>query len=213
MKKLSLALIAAGFIFLGAAADSLQAASAAAVSTDKEKAAALEKEKAMKNPFANDLGPETLDVSSYPKEAQEGYKILTVRCAKCHSAARPLNSQFAETGGKDLKERQAALAALKKSASGFFKDKNVLQVEADIWQRYVKRMMSKPGCEIPGEEGKKIWAFLVHDSSARKLGAKNQDWMTHRKKLLAQFKEKHPQRYKELYEQQAEAKDDNKKKS
>jgi cytochrome c5 len=36
------------------------------------------------------------------------------------------------------------------------------------WERYVKRMMHKPGSGINATEGKKIFDFLVYDSSVRK---------------------------------------------
>ena len=36
------------------------------------------------------------------------------------------------------------------------------------WERYVKRMMHKPGSGIGSGEGKKIFDFLVYDSSVRK---------------------------------------------
>ena len=36
------------------------------------------------------------------------------------------------------------------------------------WERYVKRMMHKPGSGIGSSEGKKIFDFLVYDSSVRK---------------------------------------------
>jgi hypothetical protein len=38
----------------------------------------------------------------------------------------------------------------------------------DEWSRYIKRMMHKPGSGISGGEGKKIYDFLVYDSSVRK---------------------------------------------
>ncbi len=38
----------------------------------------------------------------------------------------------------------------------------------DEWSRYIKRMMNKPGSGISGGEGKKIYDFLVYDSSVRK---------------------------------------------
>jgi cytochrome c5 len=38
----------------------------------------------------------------------------------------------------------------------------------DEWSRYIKRMMRKPGSGISAGEGKKIYDFLVYDSSARK---------------------------------------------
>ena len=36
------------------------------------------------------------------------------------------------------------------------------------WERYVKRMMHKPGSGIGAADGKKIFEFLVYDSSVRK---------------------------------------------
>ena len=38
----------------------------------------------------------------------------------------------------------------------------------DEWSRYIKRMMHKPGSGISAAEGKKIYEFLVYDSSIRK---------------------------------------------
>jgi hypothetical protein len=38
----------------------------------------------------------------------------------------------------------------------------------DEWSRYVKRMMHKPGSGIDSPDGKKIYEFLVYDSSVRK---------------------------------------------
>ena len=41
-------------------------------------------------------------------------------------------------------------------------------VMPDEWSRYVKRMMRKPGSGIDSADGKKIYEFLVYDSSVRK---------------------------------------------
>ncbi len=38
----------------------------------------------------------------------------------------------------------------------------------DEWSRYIKRMMHKPGSGIGAGDGKKIYDFLVYDSSIRK---------------------------------------------
>lgn len=183
----------------------------------KKSAAELEKEKAMQNPYANDLGSETLpeDVlkkyeQAKGKEFMKGYDVIGNKCSKCHAPSRPLNSQFIEPEGKDVNERKKKVEEFKKSDAALFKNKNVWQIEGDLWQRYVKRMMAKPGCDITKEEGKKVWEFLVYDSTQRKLGANKESWQKHREALLAQFKTKHPARYKELYET-AEAKTEKKK--
>ncbi len=195
-RPLALAAALLGIAFLTSAVLPARAGDA-----PKKSAAELEKEKAMANPYPNDLGPETLDeetLKSYPKNAQEGYKAMMgtakeKRCQACHSGARPLNSRFVELSGKD-----AAVAALKKSNPELFKDPAIWQIEGAVWNRYVKRMMAKPGCNIAGPEGKKIWEFLVYDGEHRKIGANADKWKAHRTKLIEEFKGKFPERYKEL---------------
>ena len=152
-----------------------------------------EKDKALAHPYPNDLGPATLpaDYVASLGEHKKGYDLLVKRCAQCHTAARPLNSRFVEVSDTEL-------AALKKTSPALLADKAVRQVETGIWNRYVKRMMSKPGCDIAKAEGKLIWEFLVYDGVSRKLGANAAAWDAHRKKLLAEFKSKHPARYEEL---------------
>lgn len=161
-----------------------------------------EKEKALASPYPNDLGPGTLPeetLKSYPANVQEGYKILLVKCAQCHQPNRPLNSRFVEPeGGMDDAKQQANLNAMKKSNPEMFKDLTVWQPEVKIWNRYVKRMMNKPGCSIEKAEGKKIWEFLEYDGAHRKAGANAAKWAEHRKKLVSEFKEKYPKRYEEL---------------
>ncbi len=161
-----------------------------------------------KNPYANDFGPASVDVSSYPQEIQDTYKnIFLVKCQRCHQASRPLNSQFVEPSAP--KEQHAAVIAKWKAENPeMFQDKLVWDIEGKtaagpgVWERYVKKMMSKPGCNISPAEGKKIWQFLTYDSEHRKTGVHAAAWAEHRKKLLADFKAKYPDRYRELYEVQ-----------
>ena len=191
MRTLSFAVLAALCV---AAALPLRAGEAKPAKT----AAELEKEKALSNPYPNDLGPDTLDeatLKSYPADRQEGYKLLKVRCTVCHTASRPLNSRFVEPEGADQPARDKAAAELNKK----HKDLTVWQIEGGVWNRYVKRMMAKPGCNISKEEGKKIWQFLVYDSK-RKVGDGAEKWAAHRKKLVEELKAKNPARYKELSE-------------
>lgn len=39
-----------------------------------------------------DKGPSKIDVSAYPAAQQQGYKVFTEKCAKCHTIARPINT-------------------------------------------------------------------------------------------------------------------------
>ncbi|MBI5629676.1 MAG: hypothetical protein HY921_02195 [Elusimicrobia bacterium] len=200
MKKMSAFAALAACLILSPATSRAAGKSAA----DEEKA------KAMANPYPNDLGPAELDkgvLAGYPKDVQAGYKIMLgsdkkKNCQSCHTAARPLNSRFLELPGKDEAERKASIEKLKKDQPEIFKDNTVWQVEWNIWNRYVKRMVSKPGCGISAggkdSEAAKIWKFLVHDSQQRKTGADAAKWAEHRKKLVADFKAKYPKRYEEL---------------
>ena len=43
---------------------------------------------------AYDKGPAKIDVSSYPKDMQERYKLFSVKCVKCHKLSRPINCDF-----------------------------------------------------------------------------------------------------------------------
>ncbi|MBI2842299.1 MAG: hypothetical protein HYX78_02755 [Armatimonadetes bacterium] len=47
-----------------------------------------------KKEFEADKGPKTVDVSKYPKPYQERYKVFSKKCGKCHTLARPVNSDF-----------------------------------------------------------------------------------------------------------------------
>ena len=187
---------------------------AMAAEAGKKSAAELEKEKALANPYPNDFGPEKIDdeIKDYPADIKEGYKLLLLRCTQCHASSRPLNSRFVEpeVGAsmkpgpeRDAKE-DAAVAAMKKDHADWFKDKSVWQIETNVWNRYVKRMLSKPGCGVEGggkmtkEEAGKIYKFLAYDGQKRKLGANAEKWKAHRAKLVGELKAKKPARYDEL---------------
>jgi hypothetical protein len=177
-----------------------------------------EKEKALASPYPNDFGPDKLPeetLKSYPANVLDGYHILIGEkkdadgkwvynngksgCVQCHTSSRPLNSRFVEpAGGMDDAAQTAALAKMKADQPEIFKDLSIWQPEVKVFNRYVKRMMNKPGCTISKPEGKAIWEFLEYDGSHRKVGANAAAWAEHRKKLVGEFKEKYPKRYEEL---------------
>jgi hypothetical protein len=43
---------------------------------------------------AYDKGPAKIDVSKYPKDMQDRYKVFSVKCVKCHKLSRPVNCEF-----------------------------------------------------------------------------------------------------------------------
>ena len=143
-------------------------------------------------PFPNDAGPEKVDVSKYPEDIQAKYRLFARRCSQCHTIARPINSQFLELSPEEQ-------ATAKAKVPDLFKNDEIWHVEDHVWSRFVKRMMAKPGANIQGEEGKKIWQFLVEDSRARKMGDNQEMWRLHRQKLLDDFKKSFAQRYDEIF--------------
>lgn len=102
-------------------------------------AARAQGEAAPEKSFEADKGPDTIDVSKYPKEQQDNYKVFAERCAKCHTLARPINSEYA------LPEEWSA-----------YVDK----------MRHKKRS-GIGGSPTEGDQ-KMITDFLIYDSSVRK---------------------------------------------
>lgn len=45
-----------------------------------------------------DLGPETVDVSSYPPELRRDYETYAAVCSRCHTLARSINAPTASRG-------------------------------------------------------------------------------------------------------------------
>lgn len=201
LRKMAAGLLAAGMLAL------LAASWTRTLAADRPLTPAeLEKRNALANPYPNDLGPLKIDdvVAKYPDNIRDGYKILLVKCAQCHTSARPLNSQFVEPEGKTPPAKEAAVAKLRKDHPEYFTASArpaIWNIDAHIWSRYVHRMMSKPGCNISSVDGKKIWEFLVYDGVHRKIGANAAAWKAHREKLLSEFKAKYPKRYQELVSQ------------
>lgn len=45
--------------------------------------------------LAYDRGPEKINVSKYPAEMKDAYKVFEKRCGACHTVARAINCEFA----------------------------------------------------------------------------------------------------------------------
>ena len=58
--------------------------------------AAAEAPPAQKAPsrYYYDLGPAAIDVSTYPKEAQDAYPLFQKTCSACHTLARAINCPY-----------------------------------------------------------------------------------------------------------------------
>lgn len=142
--------------------------------------------------YPNDFGPIEIDVSNYPKEMKQNYRLFAFKCQACHTIARPINSQYLELSAEEQ-------AAAKAKEPEILKNDKVWHVEDRIWNRYVKKMMAKPGCPVQGEDGKKIWQFLAYDSKMRKTGANREAWKAHRQKLIDDFKNNYHEAYEKVF--------------
>lgn len=45
-----------------------------------------------------DAGPKTIDVSKYPPEQQQAYKLFLAKCSTCHAIARGVNTEMVLPG-------------------------------------------------------------------------------------------------------------------
>jgi hypothetical protein len=91
-----------------------------------------------------DLGPVTIDVTSYPREQQENYQIFLSKCSRCHTPARPINSKI--TTEEDWEHFVSMMHG-----------------------RLLSRSM---GPAWKPQEGRRIIDFLTYDSKIRKLDHK-----------------------------------------
>jgi hypothetical protein len=60
-----------------------------------------------KKDFAADKGPDKVDVSAYPAEVQEDYKMFAAKCSKCHTLARPINTDLTADAWKMYVKRMS----------------------------------------------------------------------------------------------------------
>jgi hypothetical protein len=44
--------------------------------------------------FQADKGPDFIDISNYPADMQKSYEVFRQKCSRCHTIARPINSDF-----------------------------------------------------------------------------------------------------------------------
>ena len=56
---------------------------------------ALRAPQATPKTYPADKGPNFIDVTTYSPKMQEAYELFTRKCSRCHTVARPINSDFA----------------------------------------------------------------------------------------------------------------------
>lgn len=57
--------------------------------------------------FQADKGPGYVDVSSFPVPIQERYGLFSRKCSKCHTLARPINTNFSNAKWKRYVKRMS----------------------------------------------------------------------------------------------------------
>jgi hypothetical protein len=93
------ALIAAAGTLLGSGkrkSQSTAAGPAVAVSTTTAAAPAARVRRGIL--FYSDLGPEEIDVSSYPDDQRRNYAVFVWACSRCHGLARSINAPYVSRG-------------------------------------------------------------------------------------------------------------------
>ena len=60
-----------------------------------------------KKEFAADKGADKVEVSAYPANIQAAYKVFASKCSKCHTLARPINTNMKADGWKMYVKRMA----------------------------------------------------------------------------------------------------------
>ena len=94
--------------------------------------------------FPGDLGPGTIDASSYPRDIQKNYKVFLAACSACHCPARPLNSSI--TNASDWRRF--------------------------VHRMHIK--MDNRGYVLNPDDEKRIIEFLAFDSKVRKIDRKRE---------------------------------------
>ena len=67
--------------------------------------------------YPADLGLAKIDVSSYPRKMRQSYKIFAGKCSRCHTLARPINSNFSAEEWQEYVYKM-----MNKSGSGLTKE-------------------------------------------------------------------------------------------
>lgn len=60
-----------------------------------------------KKEFAADKGADKVDVSAYPAKIQAAYAVFASKCSKCHTLARPINTNMKTDAWKMYVKRMA----------------------------------------------------------------------------------------------------------
>lgn len=93
--------------------------------------------------FSYDLGPDEVNVTSYPKAQRDNYEVFAKTCSQCHTLARAINSP--------LVSREDWRRFIKRM--------------------YAKTKM-RSGAEIGSKDAKAAIEFLAYDSQIRKVKGK-----------------------------------------
>ena len=121
--------------------------------------------------YANDLGPSTIDVSQYPSDLRQGYKLMEAKCTRCHTVARAINSEIV-------------------NAKDWTRYMNRMRLRPPCCNK----------CPvITRNDAKAIYQFLVYDSQTRKTGPQAVAWEAFRKQLLKEYQQKYPKQYAQRY--------------
>lgn len=104
-----------------------------------------------KMPMAWDIGPDTVDISSYPPDIQSYFGVFKEKCGNCHTLARPLNAPYAtpEEWNTYVNKmmRKPGAAINKGQAKQIFQflaydSKTRKLSDPDAWERHLQRLIA-----------------------------------------------------------------------
>ena len=127
-------------------------------------------DKELQSIYYYDLGPDEIDVSSYPQRQKDQYALFAKTCSQCHTLARAINSPHVGRGAWEI---------------------YVLRMRL--------RSQFKGGTAITRKEAKAILNFLAYDAKVRKVSGKA-EFKSLTRRLRKRFDETVDERMRRLHE-------------
>lgn len=97
-----------------------------------------------------DAGPKTIDVSKYPTEQQQAYKLFQSKCSSCHAVARGTNTEMVLPGDWERYVKRMMV----KPNSGITKDEGRTLYRFMVYDGSVRKslLLSKAIAALPAAD-------------------------------------------------------------
>jgi cytochrome c5 len=115
--------------------------------------------------FAFDLGADQLDVSGYPREEQENYRVFSAVCSRCHTLARPINSPLAARADWKRYVQRMHVRSKDQSDKTFSKEQARSIVEFLAYDSNVRKVKNKATFDAETERLNKLFVEVRAERS------------------------------------------------